>query len=80
MSFWAIGFLGSTTFGGPIVGWIGEHAGPRWALAIGGLAAISAAALGWRALGHVPEQMKIFDRKIDSAKPVSEVVEEDRRA
>jgi len=76
MSFWAIGFLGSTTFGGPIVGLIGEYAGPRWALAIGGLAAISAAALGWRALGHVPVQMKIFDQKIDSPEPVTE---EERR-
>ena len=76
MSFWAIAFLGSTTFGGPIVGWFGEHAGPRWALAIGGLAAVFAAVLGWRALGHVPIQMKVFDRNIESAKAVTE---EERR-
>jgi MFS family permease len=79
MSFWAIAFLGSTTFGGPIVGWIGEHAGPRWALALGGLAAVSAAALGWRALIRVPDKIKILDRKIESAEPVVEVVEEERR-
>jgi len=72
MSFWAIAFLGSTTFGGPIVGWIGEYAGPRWALALGGLAAVSAAILGWRALNHVPAEMKILDQTIDSAKPVAE--------
>ena len=77
MSFWALGFLGSTTFGGPIVGWIGEYAGPRWALAIGGMAAVAAAVLGWRSLGHVPAQMKILDRKIESAKAVTE---EERRA
>ena len=76
MSFWALGFLGSTTFGGPIVGWIGEYAGPRWALAIGGMAAVAAAVLGWRSLGHVPAQMKILDRKIESAKAVTE---EERR-
>ena len=51
MSFWAIAFLGSTTIGGPVVGWFGEHIGPRWALGIGGLAAVCAAVLGWRLLG-----------------------------
>ncbi len=47
MSFWSIAFLGSSTFGGPIVGWVGEHVGPRWGLALGGLAAVCAAGLGW---------------------------------
>ncbi len=46
MSFWSIAFLGSTTFGGPIVGWFAEVAGARWGLALGGLAALTAAALG----------------------------------
>lgn len=50
MSFWATAFLGSTTFGGPIVGWFGERIGPRWALGIGGAAAAAAAVLGWKAL------------------------------
>jgi predicted MFS family arabinose efflux permease len=72
MSFWAIAFLGSTTFGGPIVGWFGEHAGPRWALALGGIAAVTAAGLGWKSLSNVPAQMKIFNRKIESAKAVTE--------
>jgi MFS family permease len=47
MSFWAIAFLGTSTIGGPIVGWFGEYVGPRWGLAIGGLAAVAAAAIGW---------------------------------
>jgi MFS family permease len=46
MSFWSIAFLGSTTIGGPIVGWFASTAGARWGLALGGLAAILAAALG----------------------------------
>ncbi|HVY68222.1 MAG TPA: MFS transporter, partial [Patescibacteria group bacterium] len=46
MSLWTMAFLGSTPIGGPIIGWIGEYAGPRWGLATGGIAAISAAALG----------------------------------
>jgi MFS family permease len=45
MALWAMAFLGSTPIGGPIIGWIGEHAGPRWGLAIGGLAALTAGAL-----------------------------------
>jgi MFS family permease len=46
MSLWTIALLGSTPIGAPIMGWIGEHAGPRWGLAIGGIAAITAAAIG----------------------------------
>lgn len=46
MSFWSIAFLGTTPIGGPIMGFIGEHAGARTALLIGGLAAIAAAGVG----------------------------------
>lgn len=46
MSLWTMAFLGSTPIGGPIIGFIGEHAGPRWGLAVGGLAAVCAAILG----------------------------------
>jgi MFS family permease len=49
MSFWTVAFLGSTPIGGPIIGWIGQYAGPRWGLATGGLAAVLAAAWGaWK--------------------------------
>ena len=46
MSFWSIAFLGTTTIGGPAVGWFAEAAGPRWGLALGGFAALAAALLG----------------------------------
>jgi len=46
MSFWSIAFLGSTTIGGPIVGWFAEVAGARWSLALGGIAALIATVLG----------------------------------
>jgi len=45
MALWSITLLGSTPFGGPIIGWIGEFIGPRWGLATGGIAAIGAALL-----------------------------------
>ncbi len=53
MSFWAIAFLGSTTIGGPVVGWFAQAVGPRWGLALGGFAALAAAALGAIALRSV---------------------------
>jgi MFS family permease len=46
MALWAMAFLGSGVFGGPAIGWIGEFAGPRWSLAVGGLAAAAAGAFG----------------------------------
>jgi MFS family permease len=46
MAFWSIAFLGSTTLGGPLVGWFAEVAGPRWGLALGGIAALLAALIG----------------------------------
>jgi MFS family permease len=51
MSLWSVAFLGSTTLGGPIVGWCAEVAGARWGLALGGIAAVAAAGLGAFLLG-----------------------------
>ena len=53
MSFWSVAFMGTTTFGGPIVGWFAEAAGARWGLALGGLAALIAAGLGAVTLRNV---------------------------
>jgi len=46
MALWTVAFIGTTPVGGPIVGYVAEHAGPRWALALGAAAAIAAAGLG----------------------------------
>lgn len=54
MALWTVAFLGSTPIGGPIIGWIGEHQGPRWGIAIGGLAAFAAAGLGAMTIGKAP--------------------------
>jgi len=50
MALWAVAFLGTTPVGGPLIGWIAEHASPRWALGVGAAAALAAAALGARVL------------------------------
>jgi MFS family permease len=38
--------LGSTPLGAPIVGWVADVAGARWALAVGAAAGLGAALLG----------------------------------
>jgi predicted MFS family arabinose efflux permease len=45
MALWALAWLGSTPIGGPIVGWAGQAIGARWALVIGGLAALACGVL-----------------------------------
>ncbi len=57
MALWSVAFLGTTPIGGPIIGAIGEHIGPRWGLAVGGLAALAAAGLGLRALPLVRSRL-----------------------
>ena len=43
MALWNMAIFGSTPVGGPIVGWVGEHIGARWSVALGGAATILAA-------------------------------------
>ena len=40
MAVYTITLLGSTPIGGPLVGWVSQEFGPRWGLAIGGIATI----------------------------------------
>ena len=46
MGLWAVAFQGSTPIGGPLIGWIISLTDARAALAVGGVAALAAAALG----------------------------------
>jgi len=46
MSLWAVAFAGTTPVGGPIIGFISDHANPRIGLAVGGLSAIIAGVIG----------------------------------
>ena len=43
MALYGLVFLGSTPIGGPIVGWIDQSFGPRFGLAVGGVATLLAA-------------------------------------
>jgi MFS family permease len=46
MALWSVAFLGSTPIGGPLIGAIAQHAGPRWGLGLGAVACFVAALLG----------------------------------
>ena len=50
MALWNMAIFGSTPIGGPLIGYIGEHIGPRWGLAVGGIATVFAAALATHTL------------------------------
>jgi MFS family permease len=52
MAIYTVAFMGSTPIGGPIVGFIGQAFGGRASLAVGGLAALLAAGIGWRLLSR----------------------------
>lgn len=57
MALFSMALLGSTPVGGPLVGWIGDHVGPRWSLVVGGVGAIAISAVGRLFLaraGHAP--------------------------
>ena len=48
-------FLGSTPIGGPIVGWVSEQFGARYAIALGAIAALAAGAWGFLS-GRAPHR------------------------
>ena len=68
MALWSIAFLGTTPVGGPLVGLVAEHLGPRVALALGGAATIVAAAA-----------LATTDRSTGLASPVARPAEEGAR-
>ncbi|HVC40640.1 MAG TPA: MFS transporter [Candidatus Saccharimonadales bacterium] len=50
MALWAVGFMGSTPVGGPLIGWVVAIAGARIGLGVGGLSCFAAAAIGLLAM------------------------------
>ena len=47
MALYSMVFIGTTPIGAPLVGWIAEVSSPRWALALGGVAAVAGGVGGW---------------------------------
>jgi MFS family permease len=50
MALWSIALIGSTTIGGPFVGWVADQFGARSGLGLGGIAALIAGAVTYPAL------------------------------
>jgi MFS family permease len=45
--------MGGTPIGSPIIGWIGQHVGPRWTLVSGGALTIVGVLLAVAVLAHM---------------------------
>jgi MFS family permease len=75
MALWSVAFLGSTPIGGPIVGFVGQHAGPRWGLVLGGVAALVAGAIGFNTLrGHRAAAIDATPERVTIDRPAPPVV------
>jgi MFS family permease len=55
MSIYMLFFLGGAPIGSPLMGWIGQHAGPRYAVAGGGIVAMLAAFVAAHLLARVKD-------------------------
>lgn len=52
MAVYTLAVIGTTPIGGPIVGWLSEQLGPRWAYSLGGVATIASVLVFGRTLLH----------------------------
>ena len=62
MALWGLAWLGSTPIGGSIVGWIGQDAGARWSLVVGGLSTLLCGLLALPALTRIDRRRAAEDR------------------
>ena len=63
MALWAVGFMGSTPVGGPLIGWVVQVAGARSGLAVGAVSCLVAAAIGFLAM------RKLERRRLNALQP-----------
>ncbi|MEV0695243.1 MFS transporter [Streptomyces sp. NPDC050388] len=63
MALWSVTFLGSTPVGGPIVGAVAEHLGPRAGLGLGAAACLAAVVLGLLALPRIPPRHRFLETR-----------------
>jgi MFS family permease len=73
MALWAVAWLGSTPIGGPIVGWVGQHAGARWGLVIGGAAALLCGLAALPALSRIDRRAMAAEAEAGAAAPGAEL-------
>jgi MFS family permease len=73
MALYAMGFLGTTPIGAPLVGWISQASSPRVALLVGAVATMAASSV--TRLRHRPEHRRIeaMAPVVDKAEPGTEL-------
>ncbi len=64
MALWSVAFLGSTPVGGLLMGWVGQNVGPRWALLIGGVAAVVAGLTAYRSLARLDREKHLAEQSL----------------
>ncbi|MFJ8160067.1 MFS transporter [Streptomyces sp. NPDC096136] len=78
MALWSVTFLGSTPVGGPVVGVLSQHLGPRAGLALGAGACLAAVVLGLLALPAIPQADRFVERTRSRRPPPPPDTETDR--
>jgi MFS family permease len=74
MALWGLAWLGSTPIGGALVGWVGQTAGARWSLVIGGLPTLVCGVLALPALSRI-DRRRGAEPDSEPPKPASAVPE-----
>jgi MFS family permease len=70
MALYSIVLLGSTPIGAPVTGWIGEHAGARWAFAFNGsVALVTGVVLLWHRRRSQPVTSEVRTSALESGAP-----------
>jgi len=69
MALWGLAWLGSTPIGGPIVGLVGQAAGARWSLVVGGLPTVACGLLA------LPALIRIDRHRLDEASDANTTTE-----
>jgi MFS family permease len=57
--------MGGTPIGAPIVGWVADHMGPRWALGVGAASGFAAAIVALVVLEKSRHWRQASDRRAD---------------
>lgn len=55
--------MGSTPIGGPIMGWLAQNVGTRFALAVGGVSCLVAALISLRSPAHITTESEPTDER-----------------
>ncbi|HVF03512.1 MAG TPA: MFS transporter [Frankiaceae bacterium] len=74
LALYALVFVGGTPFGAPVIGWLGEHVGPRSTLVVGGVGSLVVSVLAGYLLARSTGRTLRHPRTTTQAPPVPEVV------